>query len=103
MTTLRTKLIRLAHENREARPHILPLLKKTARFKNPDDLANSLDAMHDSLLDLMREVDSLMGSASRYGVAYSALDEIRKSILSTSSTVGEYERKFRSRDFSGPF
>lgn len=103
MFTLRTKLIRLAYENREVRPHILPLLKKYAGFNSPDDLADSLDAMHDSLLKLSREVDSLTRSASKYGEAYSALDEIRKSLANTSSVVGEYERKFRSRDFSGPF
>jgi hypothetical protein len=30
MSTLREKLIRLAHNNKEARPHLLPLLRKEA-------------------------------------------------------------------------
>jgi hypothetical protein len=44
MTTIRKKLIRLAHENPEIRPHILPLLQgnKTGAVENPNQLKKRL-------------------------------------------------------------
>lgn len=38
------KLIRLAHENPETRPHLLPIIKEAMKFKTPEALKKYLDS-----------------------------------------------------------
>ena len=58
--TLRSKLIRLAHENPELRLDILPLLKSAGKSPNREDIPNAIKAL-DGLFDSAKIPSSLNG------------------------------------------
>lgn len=63
MTTLRSKLIRLAHERPEVRSHLLPLLKvRVASPGNPYALLDSAEPRREATRDLSMAIDMAVGN-----------------------------------------
>lgn len=52
MSTLRGKLIRLAHEKPELRPHLLPMLKKAMKYRGIDSKADIWTTLYETALSL---------------------------------------------------
>ena len=62
--TLRSKLIRMAHQNPEIRPHILPLLKMGQAPLDTGRMQRDYDAVHKGIrefLESSRAVDLVVG------------------------------------------
>jgi len=74
MSTLRSRLIHLAHENSELRPHLLPLLKEAAKEKWPRAMAEAERDRQRGVMtggeysDLVKEVQNAKSESDAFSI-----------------------------------
>lgn len=100
MSDLRSKVIRLAHQNPELRPHLMPLLKEAAK-STPSDLdyaffrqnGRLIQPMYEKVeqaLELIREVDKI--NPPQNGELHPATKAALKALLALSGVTGSIHR-----------
>lgn len=103
MSTLRSKLIRLAHTNPEHRDLLLPILKKSHPILNRDQLVEELGELLKVMVGSLSNLQELMRIVPKAGAAQAALDAIHKDISSVVATIRTSRDDLEEGRHFGPF
>jgi flagellar hook-basal body complex protein FliE len=101
MSTLRTRLIRLAHANPEIRPHVLPLLARVSKQAADDGDQDTIKWM-DAAKKRLDSVETTLAEArDNLEAVIDGLAEAHKNMVLANTDVMDAETEDLERDLMG--